>query len=367
MRKIFISALFIINFSLIPVMAQTPPRPSVDEAAWRILEKAEVAFDNGKYDEALRYSNLAKINHKKEIDWQLYVFNRSTTPAAVRHAGDELRDVLEILKERDEYICVQLIENYIDLYGINFFDNSIRKMIEWVGASVVYPEADYLLGKIFQLEGEFELAKEYYESARKNAAFLDIPDTIYEILYSMAELAVTSQDEEEYEQVLLYILSENKYFNDELFVKSVFRTIDSEKKDSFNRVFNLYRGNCDFTLKALYYLMNLEKRRGNNDKALRCAAVASISIFSHIFDSVSSRDSEFKYSTFGKFLTDFSEYEDIVSWCDNNFVWEFFFNFVLLSENRGAVKFALSGFETIRDYCPKTYWQKEAENHLLGN
>lgn len=357
MKKFFVVALFFFSFL---AFAQTPPRPSTSEQHWRLLEKATVAFDSGEYNEALRFANRAKESRKMEVTWQLYVLNRATTPADVKREGEEFRNVLRILKERDENVAVGLIQDYLDKYGEEFFNDSISKMISWIKESKVYPEADYLLGKIYQLEGEYDLAHQYFEEARENSDYLDIPDEKYDILYSMADLAYDRKDEKEFEEILVLILNDNLKYQDKNFIRALYRTIDANKQKEFHRFFSLYRCELDESFKALFLLMNFEEERGDIETALKCAATASISVFTHILESLQSRNPDFSYATFDAFLAEIAKYDDIVYWCEKNNIWELFFRFINLSAKHGSLKFAGQGFLSMKECCPNSYWKAES-------
>src|SRR5574344_647137 len=353
--------------ALICIFAQTIKRPDSAHKDWRILEKAQVAYDNGKYGDAVRLVNSAKDSHVLEIKWEEQVLTRALSPSAVRKAGDSLDDVIVILKERDENAAVDLINSYTKRYGEKYFDNSISQLTSWIEAKEVYPEADFLLGKIYRLEGEYQLSEMYYEQARNNSKYLDIPDQRFDILYAMAELAHDKNDLETYEQTLLLILDEDQYYNDDVFMTALIRTIDFDKPKSFEKFFELYRSDSDHSIQALYLLEKLYEERDQQEKALRCAALGVVDSFTHILASIKERDSQFVYTDFSSFLLKTAKYDDIVDWGKSNNVWELMFVFGKLCGQRGKLVFARSAFTVFSDALPDTYWKIESSRQLVDS
>jgi hypothetical protein len=365
--KKFVAFTAVFFSSLFFIFSQNIKRPDSAHKDWRILEKAQVAYDNGKYGDAVQLVNSAKDSHVLEIKWEEQVLTRALSPSAVRKAGDSLDDILEILKERDENAAVDLINSYTKRYGDKYFDSSISQLVSWIEAKVVYPEADFLLGKIYRLEGEYQLSDTYYEQARNNSKYLDIPDQRFDILYAMAELAHDKNDLETYEQTLLLILDEDQYYNDDIFMNALIRTIDFDKPTSFEKFFELYRSNSDHSIQALYLLEKLYEKRDQQDKALRCAALGVADSFTHILASIQERDSLYVYTDFSTFLKKTEEYDDIVDWGKSNNVWELMFVFGKLCGQRGKLVFARSAFTVFSDAMPDTYWKTESSHQLADS
>src|SRR5574344_1491882 len=132
MKKAFF--LFLFLCSLFSISAQVIKRPDAKSKDWRILEKAQVAFDSGKYGEAVNLANAAKDSHVAEIKWEESVLDKALSPSAVQKAGSEFPQVLAILKERDEYIAIDLINSYLNKYGQSYFGNSVKKLASWIQA-----------------------------------------------------------------------------------------------------------------------------------------------------------------------------------------------------------------------------------------
>ena len=146
--------------------------------SWKILEQAQFCFDSGNYGEALRLSNLALNMHKNEIDSEYNILDIAVSPAQVKHAGDEFVNVLSVLEERESKEAISIINKYLALHGKIFFNDDIKIMLDWLKKKNVYPEADFLVGKIYQIEGEYDTAYKFYTKALDEGDYLDIPDEI---------------------------------------------------------------------------------------------------------------------------------------------------------------------------------------------
>ena len=179
MKKLILSAFLLLSF--FSLFAQVvPKKPVSSEYSWRILQDAQFAFDKGEFSRAMNLANKAKANRVAESDYEVYILDVALSPLAVRKAGEDFDAVLEVLKERDQNEAISIINRYLELYGEKFFQYSVHKMENWVEEKRVYPEADFLIGKIYRLEGEYKTAIDFYEKARLERAFLDIPDKVYD-------------------------------------------------------------------------------------------------------------------------------------------------------------------------------------------
>ncbi len=342
-----------------------PKRPVASEFSWRILQSAQVAFENNDYSSAINLANKAKENRKAESAWEFYVLDTALSPLAVRRAGTAFSDVLDVLHERDENEAISLIKKYLDLYGTERFKNSVTNMVSWVKEKDVYPEADFLIGKIYQIEGEYETAYQFFENARLAKNFLDIPDEMFDILFSMAELSRLLGKDEQYEQSLMLILSHDENFDNVVLKNAVFKIVDANKKENVDRFFNLFRADSVVTLEALHQIAKIYNEREEYNNALFAFALCSIESFTHIFDSLSERDTDFVYTSFTGFLEKVSRYDDILEWCEENHVWESMITFAQLCADRGCVDFANQFFLDMYKSVPGSYWQAEALNKIV--
>lgn len=347
------------------LLAASSGKVTPEEYSWRILEQAQVFYDNGKFGEALNLAIKAKENRQRESSYEFDILEKALTPRQVTRVGTHFDDVLVVLKERDEAEAVSIINYYLDLHGSAYFDESVSSLAEWIKNKGVYPEADYLIGKIYQLEGEYATAEKYYESAFKNSSFLDIPEQKTDILYSQAALARDMNKTDDYEKYLILIISRDPHFEDRVLLDSFLRTIKADRKENVDRFFLLYRSESKMTLNALYEITELYERQKQTERSLECACLGAVEGFTHMHEALLERDSDYKYGKFEDFLIECTKYPDIAKWASDNHVWEFFFLMADKAGNSGSLVFASKMFSTLSNACPDRYWSSKAGNRLI--
>ncbi len=337
---------------------------SYSEKSWRILEQAQVCFDSKNYGEAFKYANQALSLRKEESDTEYNILDVAISPVQVRRAGKEFSSVMPVLKEREQKEALSILDKYLKLYGNEFFNDDIHTLLEWLKNRSVYPEADYLIGKIYQLEGEYSLAQKFYERAYAEKEYLDIADVKYEILYSIAFIAKINGDDEQLEKILLLILDNDESFKNELLKDSILRTIYTDKKDSADRLFLLYRSLPKYSLNALTELSSLYQKKQENKQSLCCASIAAIEAFTYIFNSICERNSQFKYTNISDFFKECGKYEEIVTWARLNNIWEIFFQLAQKAEKESKNEFSKSLYKAMAENIPDEYYKTMASKKL---
>ncbi|MBQ4378672.1 MAG: hypothetical protein II821_05705 [Treponema sp.] len=359
MKKIILS-LFMI-FASFSIFSQiVPKKPETSELSWRILQDAQFAFDKGQFASAMNLANKAKANRVAESDYEVYILDVALSPLAVRRAGEDFDAVLEVLKERDQIEAISIIKRYLELYGAKSFGYSVHKMEEWVHAKRVYPEADFLIGKIYRLEGEYKTAIDFYEKARSESSFLDIPDQLYDILYEMADLIRLGGNNEEYKKALLLILDNDQNFKDAVLRRAMLRIIDANKASNVDRFFDLFRASSPKTLNALYNISVILEEEGEAENSLFASALASVESLSHILNSISGRDASFEFTSLSLFFNKIAEYEDISTWCIQNHFWENMINYCKKVSARGDIIYANAMLEVLAESSPDEYTRAAA-------
>ena len=364
MKKIFLSLCFLLTFSLL-FSQVVPKKPESSEFSWRILQDAQFSFDKGEISRAMNLANKAKANRVAESDYEVYILDVALSPLAVRRAGEDFDVVLEVLKERDQTEAISIINRYLELYGAKFFQYSVHKMEDWVEEKRVYPEADFLIGKIYRLEGEYKTAIDFYEKARLESSFLDIPDQIYDILYEMADLLKHQGETEKYKQALLLILDNDSNYKDMVLRRAMLKIIDADKPANVDRFFNLFRVSSPKTLNALYNISLIFEEEGETENSLFSSALGSVESFSHILDSISGRDANYEYTTLADFLKKISEYEDILLWCEQNHFWDNLIAFCKKVSERGDVIYANAMLDVIANNSHDSYTRAAARSNMV--
>lgn len=369
MKRKFFICLFIFDcifYSLVFAQHINSVRKPSGEEYWYILKQAQNAFDSTKYGDAIKLAENAKQKKKEIAEWQSFILDQTQKNYKVRKAGDYLEEILPILKDKNYNEAVSIINKNLELYGMDFFHGKFSELCKWVDSSYIYPEADYLIGKIYKLEGEADLAYQYLIRAYDNLLRLDVPDVKYDILYEMAEISEMKDDIENYEQKLLAVLMDDKFYTDEGFMNALVRIIEQNKVDSVNKFFLLYRSENDISIKALVLLNEYYSGLEQNDKAIRCAALGSIAAVTRIEETLKDRLIDYSYKGFSDLLEKATLYSDIVDWGNDNDIWKLFYNLAVTTNICGDKVFAKSLLSILTKYEPEEYWRKKSEIQLAS-
>lgn len=351
-KSIFLSFFLILTVN---IWSQTYNSPSV--LSYR---KALLAYRNQDYAKALQYSEDAIEQRKTQIKDQQAKLRKSLSTRAVSSVGDDISKIVKVLNDRSENDILEIINYYTKKYSIDYFENSITKLMDFLVKIEEYPEAQKIIADVYKIEGEYDYAEQYYLQALNNEDVLDIYDEKYEILYLLAEISSLKKDYDLMEKRLLNIFIDDKYYLNNSLQNNMVHTISQNKKDSVEKYFELYRATSYFSLKAYSLLYNYYEEKGETDKALRLCSLATITSFSKIYDVVKKRDSDFKYITVSSLLEKASEYNDINAWCIENDVWNNFYKLAELSYKNGYTIFSKELLQIIIKNIPDEKCQKKS-------
>ena len=80
--------------------------------SWQYLMNAEREFDKKNYSLSMRLAQDAVSKRIEESETNFTILTNAITPYQVRKVGDNINDVLDILKERQEYDAIKIINFY---------------------------------------------------------------------------------------------------------------------------------------------------------------------------------------------------------------------------------------------------------------
>ena len=356
------------------------------------LRYAQNAFENGDYGKALSLAERAKDERIKVVESELKILEQTQKIAAVRKAGDSLDDIMSELRQRNQAKAIDVIENYVDKYGKDRFSGKYSVLKDFIIRTKNFPESDFLIGKIYRLEGETSVAEDYMNKAYDKKDILNVPDLKYDILYELAEISKDKHDNDGYERYFKNILKDDKYYADEepkdaktavnaakasndkadiensknihnkrAYMNSIVRLIKTNRADSVEKFFLMYRNDSDISTKALAGLSDFYFKQGQNEKALRCSALGCITALTKIEEILKDRLTDYSYTSFADLLKNASAYSDVVSWGNKNGIWQMYFNFAEIANSCGCKNFAQELFSILKDYEPESYWRNRAE------
>ena len=346
------------------VSAQIPKRPNSEEHDWRYVLLAQDAYNRNDYGQAMSYLQTAKAIRRQNVAWEIYTLNIALTPNEVQRAGDRISDVIPVLRERDTNEAADILELVIEKKTYEFFKGSISEIMSYIKQSEVYPEADYLLGKVYQIEGEYPLAMKYYNDAWLNRSFLDIPDQRFDILYEMADLALSMNNPVDYEKFLLTIVSEDEVYKNETLKKAMLRTISVPGKigneSNVDRFFNMYRANNIRCLKAYYLLAHYYAENGLYEKALHASALGNLTSYSRIIEAMLRKNDAYTFETLQVFFTDIQANSEILEWSENQGFWTGLLDFASIAQKSGSLKFAKELLTVLIKTAPHSLYRNRA-------
>lgn len=330
----------------------------------KLFLDAQIAFDAQDFGQSLKLIELAKKARKERIDWELTTLKNSFKPAEVKYAGDSLITVKSVLSEKQDYDAIDIIDSYERFYGKSRFEDSVKKLLAFIETQYPYPEADFMAGKIYRLEGEYDFAHKFYSQAYRDAAVLDVHEEKYDILYALAENSLVRKKYEDYEKYLLLVVGLGNDYKNESLLEAMINTIRSPKQDCMDKFFTLYRADNYRLLKAYYELAEYYGSAGEKQKTLRTSALCTLTGFSRIYSVISARNPEFVFTGLSSLLKEASSYPDIVDWGVDNNVWKGFNFFAEECFRNECSVFAVKLYSVLKDCSPENYWKAEAAIRL---
>ncbi len=344
--------------------AAQPQKPDYIMNDRRIFEDAKIAFETQEYGKALNLCERAQASRRRRTEWEVFTLQNSFKPAEVKMRGDAVLDVIPVLEERQDYDALEIIGRYRNFYGLEGFNSSCSGLVSFIGARRNYPEADFLKGRVYQLEGEYQVAEKLMLQALKDSKILDVPDERFDILYSLSEIALTQKNFRKYEEYLLLILSEDSLYRDSALISAMNGTISSPKPDSMEKFFRMYRATGYRLLRAYFNLAAFYLSKNERRKAMNCVALGSLTGFTKIYEVVSSRNPEFEYRGFAELVREAGTHPDLVEWGIRNDVWKGFNDFAEEAFWNSSPVFSVSLYNAIKSSSPEEYWRLDAEKKL---
>lgn len=332
----------------------------INEDSVQSYRDAKSFFLNKEYGKALDKCEEAITFRKENVLEEVSIITEALKPKQVQRAGDDLAAVLKVLNERNEKRPISVINKYIKLKGEDYFENSISKLISHIQQKEHYPEVYKLIGDIYKLEGEYKFAEDYYKKALDNSNVLNIPNDRFELLYSLAEISEINEDYKRMEIRLLNILTDDSTYKNKALSKALLNTVVSNKKDCFEKFFELYRGNNYFSLKAYSKLSDYYYSIQDYDKAFNFCALNVITSITKIQEVISSRDITFEFKNIENLLYHVQYYDDIIKWGNENEIWSSFNLLAKITKELGNIDFTEKLLKVLAQFSPEEYWRKEA-------
>ncbi len=370
MKKYTITILIIlltVLFSM-PLMAQNESlsRPDPNRLAKFILAEAQIAYEENDYPLAFLLAQEAVDARKAESAWSVNTLETELRKPSAQKIGKDINQLLYFFKNRKSNDVVQVIERALLEHTVEYFDFSIDNVLEYIRISENYPEAEYLLAKLYYIEGELSIAESYFYNAYEYRSLLDVSDEQYDVLYSIADLYAIQKKWNEFEEVLLLIAAEDDSYYENGEPSAFIRSITTALKNgmSVDRFFLLFRNDYYKSLKAWYYLTYYYDNQGNEQKALETALLFATSSLERIDEVLEDRDIHYTYTSLNDFFKQLQLFYDVSEWAKDNDVWEGFYNLGKICSELGYNDFAQGVFLALAMECPVRQWRELSEKAL---
>lgn len=372
-KSLILLAVFLAG-GMLPLFSQTSlvvRKPTGDDY-WYILKEAQDAYDFGDYGNSIALAEKAKAKRKDQIKWEQYTLDQSQRLVQIRNAGDELKNVTKAMADAKQKNALAIVNSYLETYGKERFRGSFSALLKFINQNNSYPEADYLIGRVYKIEGEASLATVYLKRAYEASDLLSVPAVRYDILYDLADL---SEHNDDYEKYLMDVLADDTMFTKTTFMNSMEKVIAGKDKASVERFFMLYRNESSYSLEALRKLASYYEELANKaqdqatartymSKSLKCTALGTIVAVTRIQETLEDRQTEYKYTTLSDLMKTASIYPDIVNWGNEKVVWEMFYNLADTAQRMGYSMFSYELFTILSKSIPEPYWADRAALRL---
>lgn len=358
-------------------------KPTGDDY-WYTLKLAQDSFDSADYGRVISLAEQAKNKRKAQIEWEQYVLDQAQRSREVRLAGDDLGLVVNAMKRAKLTDAHKIIDSYTSYYGSEKFKGRFSNLLDFIERNKLYPEADYMIGKVYKVEGEIKKAEIYMKKAYESFDLLNVPDSKYDILYDMADIAKSQLDSlnygqylsssrksgyyADYEKYMTDILADDKLYSNPSFMNSMVKAISANDKKAVGRFFELYRSEIDRSLDALVgltayyrtsalYVQSNEDLKKEQTKALKCAALGSVVAVSKIQEILEDRLTDYRYTDLSDLLKKCSRFSDIVDWGNDTGVWELLGILAETASDLGYTSFSRELMNILSQSNPEQYWQ----------
>lgn len=335
---------------------------------WKVLDSAGYAFERKEFGEALRLADKARSIHVAKYDKAKAILSKSVMSPEVKKAGDDLIGVYKALTKRSDNTATAVLDGIYLTKDPFFFGNSLSRLFTWLTERREYPEADILTGKVYEAEGEFNVAINFFKKAWDKRSDLDIPDDRFTIAYHLADIAEQQGEFGSQEENLLLVLLDDEVYGapgkESTTLQAMVRSIKTDP--TMTKFFMLYRHDRLVALKAYQDLARCYERDGRIDRAYPVAVLAACASMTALAKTLQTEDFQYTYTTFEDLVRQSASRRKVVQWATDNDVWE---SFLLLSSimwKSGDYEQATGLWNCLASFCPDATIARKASGELVA-
>jgi len=307
------ASLFLVLFCSLVLSAAFSQQRRVDPW-WITLEEGKRHFRNGAYGDALRFFGDARENRKNYYAKMERDLATLLSVHEVRMLGDDL-GLLEFYIKKNSWsdVMAALKDLYYHVPKDNL-RNSSRAALSELKHLKNYPEAEYWIGEVYRMEGEFSIALSQYQKAYDQRMLLETPEFGMEILYKIAGLRRLRREYAEMEKVFSDILQSDTLWSRESFNRS--NLLRSLETNGVNRFLVLFRHNEPAVEKAhrtmgFYYYDN-----GRHDQAAGHLLFAFLIQNSVIINALLQTQYDYTFTSLSSLMNDIAKRRDLLAYIE---------------------------------------------------
>ena len=302
--------IFLLFLVVIPAFAQQRRM----DPWWITLEEGKRHFRAGAYGGALRSFENARENRKNYYAKMERDLITVLSLHTVRLLGDDLGFLESYIEKEFRVDAADALKELYYRVPKEKLRNSSSTALAELGRLKSYPEAEYWIGEVYRMEGEFGIALVQYQKAYDQRMLLEIPGFTTEILYKTAELRSLRREYTEMTKTLEDILKNDTLWSRESFNKS--NMLRSLETNGVNRFLVLFRHNEPSVEKAhrimgFYYYSN-----GRHDRAAEHLLFAFLIQNSVIIDALLQSRYNYAFSSLSNLMNDIAKRSDLLDYLE---------------------------------------------------
>jgi tetratricopeptide (TPR) repeat protein len=278
---------------------------------WYTLESGKDMFRQGAYGDALIAFQDARNERRdmySKMEESLIMF--LSTPEA-RRLNYSLDALEQLAREDGQLGVLRVLDEVYYRIGRGVLGNSARNVLAQLDRLKSYPEADYWIGEVYRLTGEYEISLRQFDAAIRYEDCLENPDFAVEIVYKMAEIERLRQNYNGMEERLLSILERDTLWGEDEggFVREAMdRTLYTS---GVNRFLQMYRYRNAFTERAHRILGEYYYTSGRHGRAVSHMTFAFLIQNTVIIEEAIAARFDFKFTSLEELMIELERRKDV--------------------------------------------------------
>jgi len=175
---------------------------------WLTLEQGKLFFRSGDYGSALLRFEDARRQRRANFEQMERDLIHLLSHRDVRRIGDSLDRVERYSRDMHYTGATAALEELYYRIPKASLNNSAAKALEELGKLKDYPEAEYWIGEVYRVEGEYPLALTQYRRALSMRNLLEDPGFSVTLQYKIGNLLLIRQEYNEMERTYFSVINE---------------------------------------------------------------------------------------------------------------------------------------------------------------